>query len=261
MGESKGDYYFIYPDPLVYFAYKIPKYNASLNPRDEIKRIATTVEGQIRKILPQSLIKQLESPDKFLLVFDIFSESNTKELLNDIGYLQFLLAAHPTIMPPTFIANKIHLGSPHLFYRWLASRDDDDPIEYQLVNSKPIYPTKILSNYGSKTRFLPLDNNVTLIAGNIPDLVPIPDSVTSPYSPAWSGTYCGDVRKYWEQAYEHGKAGNFEKCRELYNRQFPFRLYPKSTSKISNMAPSVHRLGDLRRVSSALKYKVLQKIL
>jgi hypothetical protein len=70
-------------------------------------------------------------------------------------------------------------------------------------------------------------------------------SMTSsmPYDPIIDGTYCGDLQKNWERAYPKGKAGSFEKCLDLFNRQMSL-----STSTPPSTATTATRTSTSRVV-------------
>lgn len=186
------------------------------------------------------------------LVFPIHPEvPEMLSLYQLIGWVQYLLRRRSSPSSSTSSAlnssvpnssvptsswwQRIYLGSPHLFYRSQNKSTAPSALteDYQLLDREPIYP----SGTWSTADLEPLHDDFrlnTMLIWRAPapsasivsrTLQSFPQSPLSPinllpqYSARQSGTYCGDNRGNWQLAYEVGKAGTFDTCRELYLAQ------------------------------------------
>jgi hypothetical protein len=149
-----------------------------------------------------------------------------------------------------------------MFYRWLATQKDDSNREGKEKNGQrlpavsfskrePIYPTFSGSTDTNNIKLVPLfdDMDTMLIESSSnnngdekrsgqEEKKQSPSTFSSIslslplYQPERDGTYCGDFQQNWEKAYKFGKAGNFQKCFQLYQAQKPNVSFSPSFSSV-----------------------------
>jgi hypothetical protein len=178
----------------------------------------------------------------------ILSSENLNDLWKLVGLFQFLMRTRPRDQIDNIInqstidnqknikvAQRIFPGSPHSFYQWLitlknldlnskVNKQNQNPnqnfftrfsIHFQFTHNTPEYPN---SDVVSNSRlYAPLENqyNTMLIMSNSGS--PRPNSNIG----SSNMTYCGDDWSKWQEAYKNGKAGTYDKCLQLFFRQFP----------------------------------------
>jgi hypothetical protein len=274
--------YFPYPDMAVHFAYPVGESsfigeagrNALVNSGQDftqIKRMADSLLGRD--------IDRLATEGKFILLYPLFdgTSATMSPLIAIIGYLQYLRQSPITAaVSPSLL--RIHLGSPHQYYRWLATSktnpqtilsDNPNQLQYQIVDREPRYPSFV----GASVRTLyPIGDTVGTV------LVPMASGPSGPlgdmkrtaaatsevlrnrlprYNPIFDGVYCGDFQSDWESAYKFGKAGSYYKCLILVNAQGGSRR--EVTAPTALTAPSA-RLEEQTRQIKAQSVAVSQEI-
>ncbi len=245
LGERKGEsdrsaeIYFPYPDTVVRFAYPV-------GPRSPIGYIGNIAARQssldsMKRVVNSALKMDIDSiPDgKFALIFPFTQLGIEQDAIGMIGYLQYLRHTDPAMKRQTdsLSVSKLHLGSPHQYYRWLvttagassttstaspipsggASSGASGGLPFQIVDSEPVYPSIV----GRTIDVYPLSDEVesVLVGTNVPlttvDVKEVKQSLLPHYNPKIGGIYCGDYQQDWESAYLEGKAGSYYRCRNL----------------------------------------------
>lgn len=255
-----------FPDPLVYFTYpvQIQKYVPSLEFKD-FKSVINTADANFKSLYPIAYENLKINYSNHLLFFPYAlskdrEDSKELKLFHDIGFIQYLLnyanlndldhlnlnftdqkeikiIKESLSAPPVAGASvggvttapilRAHLGSPHLFYRWLWKRNQiqNSNLRYQIVNRKPFY------NFSNRVQFhrdnmFPLENYLnTMLTFTSPS-----GAVGIGAAPTLSdkyGLYCGDDQKEWESSYLRGYNGSYENCAQLFSQQLNFLNSPQ----------------------------------
>ena len=255
-------YYFPYPDPVVHFVYKISggkneSKKSLVNAWDDFIPHLEPAAQYLEHTFPMAVneLKKDTNNRKYMLLFPIRERTEQKEhkqkeysinnLYDTIGTLQYLLQTFPGLKQEikkdkNSYLSKIHLGSPHLFYRWLWSRMPNQDIHYQIIGpdseskifgpeshpstetkeekkelkeSEPIYP-RFTPNI-SEENIAQLDPNTLLVLSG-EKLSRKQDEDLSKFI---TGVYCGDLQQGWEYSLGMGNSGSFAKCLDLFNKQ------------------------------------------
>lgn len=244
----KKDYYYPYPDAVVPFAYKLVQpaslsSSSSSSTTETLVTLGTQLSTAVSKLFPALANSLQQHAQLSALLFPIHPEiPEMLSLYQLIGWVQYLLhrqssssSSSSSVSSPWW--QRIYLGSPHLFYRSLLSAQNGslDPTnssnsttprasreDYQLLNREPIYP----SGTWSAADLEPLHEDFrlnTMLIWRAPRTLKSssisPINLLPRYSTTYGGTYCGDDRDNWQLAYEVGKAGTYDTCRELYFAQ------------------------------------------
>ncbi len=202
-----GAKYFPYPDIIVHFAYKIHDYT-----EEKFSDILFIGEEILHKLFPEIKDEMKREPDKYILYFPYKKSGDHLTLFRIIGYLQYILQTTSLTESKNEnfkILSRIHLGSPHLFYRWLWKRKENENVNYQFVTDLPLYFVPPLS-FDEKNMY-PLDDSF--------DTMFLFDSEKKTVTEDILSTYCGDSQSKWESAYKKGFFGSYGKCAQLYLAQ------------------------------------------
>jgi hypothetical protein len=230
--SKDGRFYFPFPDSIVYFAYPLPRIDLLQNTLLQNTLLQIDLKKlylEFSKQYGAGVVNRMKNDDKiFLILYPLLTNNSNqkqeeKEFYKKIGYLQYLVQTGE-YRQELDIFPRIHLGSPHMFYRWLATNNDgDNNTLFEFTREEPIYPLFLLESIESidQRNLVPLYDDMGTMFINVTVNHSIPSSSSLPsYSPErGGGIYCGDFQSNWQKAYKYGKAGTFSKCLHLYHEQ------------------------------------------
>lgn len=267
--NGKHEWFFPYPDPVVRTAYKLPLYNTSIDKfRNDV--IFNQLLPLLSRYYESAYTTLTTDSKKNMIIFPISSSLRKvpKILFDAIGQYQYLI--HSNDKPenevfksecfgPECLLGRIHLGSPHLFFRYISNirKLASDPIDYQLTDTPPSYYFKDQTATGRDLAPLDSDDNMLIFS-------PRTSSTSQPlreddsYNPQTGGVYCGDYQQNWELAYSRGHSGSFEKCLDLYNRQMNSLLASSPSLFTSPSTGSTSQVIGLNTEAKNLNQEIIE---